>query len=124
MIGHTRCTVKSERSTSQRLDWRVNSDRGYLRAGAIELQATLHENLYYQFFQTKAQAQKYLASPRTYWRNQILSKFEIFKGSLIDGTVIEIGAGTAWCSALLSQKSAIEDVYALDYDPFCLTFFE
>lgn len=103
------------------IDWQVQNDAQNIRDGAIELQSALHERRYSQIFVDEESARKWINNGKTYWRKKILEKFEIFLGKPIEGTVIEIGAGTGWCSAILSRKQAITDIYALDYDPYCVS---
>ncbi len=102
------------------LDWDVERDRENIRDKAIDLRSRDAQRLYMPNFQTPASARSFLASPRTHWRRKVLERFELLTGERIHGRVLEIGAGTGWCSALLSQKSSVEAVYSLDYESYCV----
>ena len=99
-----------------RVDWNVLSDSENVRHRAIELRAIVAERIYLTPFQTRTGAAQFLRSPRTIWRRRAIDKAELFLGRELAGTVLEIGAGTAWCSALVSLKSRVRKVFALDYD--------
>jgi len=62
----------------------------------------------------------WLNTAKTYWRKTTIKKLELFIGNEIYGDVMEIGAGTAWCSALLSKKKKVEKVYTLEFDLFSI----
>ena len=59
-------------------------------------------------------------SAKTYWRGKTLNKFELFSGKEIEGTVVEVGAGTGFCSALISKRKNVKKIYALDFEMFSL----
>jgi len=102
------------------INWKAYEDSENIRTGSVELQTSLHERVYAPIFQKKEMAQQWLKSGRTYWRMTILNKFEYFINKSISGKIIEIGAGTGWCSAILSQKKDVNEIYSLDYDPYCV----
>lgn len=62
----------------------------------------------------------WLNTEKTYWRSKTLDKLELFLGKEIQGDVIEIGAGTAWCSSLLSKKKGVQKVLAIEFDIFSI----
>lgn len=62
----------------------------------------------------------WLNTSKTYWRKKTIEKLELFIGTEIYGNVMEIGAGTAWCSALLSKKSQVENIYTVEFDLFSI----
>lgn len=102
------------------LDWNVEDDSENIRKSAIELRAKDAERIYLPCFASHEKAQAYLAAPRTYWRRKILEKFELLTCSPISGRILEIGAGTGWCSAVLSKKDTVKEVFALDYSRYCV----
>ena len=63
---------------------------------------------------------KWFNNDKTYWRKTTIEKFELFLGNEVSGDVMEIGAGTAWCSALLSKKKNINKVYTVEFDLFSI----
>lgn len=99
------------------LDWDVNADAKDIRGSAIELRSLVAKNVYLPALNTPAAAKSFLNAPRTIWRLRCIEKAEVFLGHQLAGTVVEIGAGTGWCSAVLSKRESIQRVYALDYDP-------
>ena len=96
--------------------WDIDADVGNVRNTAIELRGKVVRNVYLKAFSSPAAAKSFLDSPRTSWRSRCLEKAEMFHGKDISGTIVEIGAGTGWCSAVLSRKQNVDKVYALDYD--------
>jgi len=68
-------------------------------------------------FANETTAAAFLSSDRTYWRQQALIKAQHVMRKTFAGTILEIGAGSGWCSALLSTIPAVERVYCTDYDP-------
>jgi SAM-dependent methyltransferase len=109
-----------ESNMSERLDWAPEQDGSNIRDGAQELQTELHRRVYDPYFFDADSTNRFLASSRTYWRRIALEKFEIFQGQPIGGHVMEIGAGTGWCSAILSKKPTVEKVYAVEYDRYAV----
>jgi SAM-dependent methyltransferase len=109
-----------ESNVSERLDWAPEQDGSNIRNGAQELQAELHRRVYDPYFSDVDSTSRFLKSSRTYWRRKALEKFEIFQGRPIGGDVMEIGAGTGWCSALLSKKPTVRKVYAVEYDRYAI----
>lgn len=95
-------------------DWNVQADAPNIRPGAIDLQSELHRRLY------SSLGPEMLDTPRTFWRRKVLDKFESFMGHPLCGKILEIGAGTGWCSALLSRKDKVEGVWTLEYDSYCV----
>eukprot|EP01022_Parablepharisma_sp_SALTPOND_P017621 TRINITY_DN28499_c0_g1_i1.p6 TRINITY_DN28499_c0_g1~~TRINITY_DN28499_c0_g1_i1.p6 ORF type:complete len:318 (+),score=20.29 TRINITY_DN28499_c0_g1_i1:3780-4733(+) len=63
---------------------------------------------------------EWLNRSKTYWRKKTLEKFECFLGQEIYGEVMEIGAGTAWCSSILSKKENISKVFTVEFDLFSI----
>ncbi|MEQ1861202.1 MAG: class I SAM-dependent methyltransferase [Chthoniobacteraceae bacterium] len=106
--------------TAAFLDWNVHEDAANIVESAIELRKNNAETVYAPIFASAEHTRDYLASPRIVWRTRVLEKFEVFTGKPISGKVIEIGAGTGWCSAILSQRPHVEEVYALEYDRYCV----
>lgn len=100
----------------KKISWNPNQDKD-VRQLSIGLQSHLHENYYLKMVKSERGAREFLASPRTAWRRRLLDKFELFLGKPISGKIIEIGAGTGWCTTLLSKKPSVQEVYALEYDP-------
>lgn len=86
---------------------------------AIEENEKIHQNLL-KVLSSKEKIIKWLNSSRTVWRKRTLEKFELFLGEEISGEVMEIGAGTAWCSALLSKKEKVTLVNTLEFDLFSI----
>ncbi len=105
---------------SRVVSWHPEADLQNIREGAQELQTELHRRIYDPYFSDASAAARFLNSPRTLWRRTVIDKFEIFRGGPVTGTVMEIGAGTAWCAALLSIKPAVEHVYAVEYDRYAI----
>lgn len=105
----------------QVIDWLPDQDAGNIRAGARELQSELHKRIYDPSFDSAASARRFLDSGRTHWRRSALEKFELFQGRPIHGEVMEIGAGTGWCSAWLSRRPQVKTVYAVEYDPYAVS---
>ena len=95
------------------IDWNVSSDSANIIPTAIELDSALHES----FLKECKDPVAWLNSDLTHWRKSILEKFEILLGRAIFGSVLEIGAGTGWCSGVLSRRASVKEVFALDYDP-------
>ena len=104
----------------QVLDWHVEADLANIRPGAIELQSALHERMYSSIFDRRESAIEWLNGGRTYWRLQTLYKLETLIETPLQGRILEIGAGVGWCSGVLSHSSAVSEVYALEYDPYCV----
>ncbi|HEX9814053.1 MAG TPA: methyltransferase domain-containing protein, partial [Myxococcota bacterium] len=104
----------------QTLNWSPEQDAENIREGARDLQSELHRRVYDPNFDDPVAARRFLESPRTYWRRRALEKFELFQDRPIHGDVMEIGAGTGWCSAWLSRKPDVNKVYALEYDPYAV----
>lgn len=99
-------------------DWNIESDKDNIRDGAIELRARVAENMYYKFLETPAAATKFVNGPACMWKRNALDKLEQFMGKPIGGRIVEVGAGTGWCSALLSKRSEVDEIYSLDYDRY------
>ncbi|MFZ5553424.1 MAG: class I SAM-dependent methyltransferase [Bacteroidota bacterium] len=100
------------------LDWKIDTDAENIREGAIELRAKTAENMYYKAMDSEKKAHKYVTADRNKWRSAVISKMELVFNKKIHGRVIEIGAGTGWCSALLSKNEPVKEVYVLDYDRY------
>lgn len=100
-------------------DWNPASDQ-LIRPGAVQLQSELHQRMYTAQFQNAQAARNWLARGRTAWRRKVLEKSSLIMGEPIHGQVLEIGAGTGWASALMSQMPAVQHVDVLEYDPYCV----
>jgi len=98
------------------LNWLAETSDPYEREGAVDLQSKIHTNLLDSFDSPEA-AQKFLSGGRTFWRREALIKSQLVAGREFHGTILEIGAGTGWCSSLLSTVDEVDKVYCLDYDP-------
>jgi len=107
-------------SASDYLDWKVEDDAVNVRDSALENRAETARDVYLRCFESAKNARAFLQTPRTYWRHRVLEKFEIFAGHPLRGRVMEIGAGTGWCSAVISRLPAVSEVFALEYDPYCI----
>ncbi|MEQ8907575.1 MAG: methyltransferase domain-containing protein [Vicingaceae bacterium] len=103
------------------VDWKVADDKKNIRDGAIELRASVSENLYVKLFETPEKAKFQVKNDRTFWRRKCIEKLELLNSSPISGKILEIGAGSGWCSALLSKKSEINHIDVLDYDKYSVT---
>ena len=101
--------------------WNISGDQDNIRAGAIELRTKVAKNFYHGIIDSPEKAKKFISNGRNYWRMQCLEKLEKFIQGSIHGRVIEIGAGVGWYSALLSKMSGVNEVYAMDYDPFSVS---
>lgn len=104
-----------ESSTLPVLNWLEGRHDVFTRAGAAELQSSIHRNLM-ATFKDHASAAAYLATDRSYWRQQAIIKAQFVMGRTYAGTILEIGAGTGWASSLLSTLTQVERVYCSDYD--------
>lgn len=100
---------------SDLLNWDIQEDKKNIRDGAIELQSLVHKRWYNHV------GPDYITRSKTYWRHQSLNKFMLFLGRPVYGKVLEIGAGTAWCSAVLSFAPEVTHIHALDYDPYAVS---
>jgi SAM-dependent methyltransferase len=101
------------------VNWQPAEDRS-IRPGAVALQSALHERKYTAQFKTPAAARAWLNTGRTSWRHNVLKKIPLITGRPIGGKILEIGAGTAWASALLSKLPGVLEVDVLEYDPYCV----
>lgn len=102
---------------SPMLDWDVAADAENIRPGSIELQTVMHRVWYDKM--VSRPSEKWLKG-KPYWRATCMDKFELLLGRPFHGAVLEIGAGTALCSAFISQRADVERVTALDYDLFMI----
>lgn len=107
-------------TASQFLNWNVAEDSANVVDSAVALRKSNAEIVYAPIFSSEQRAQKFLQTDRVVWRRRTLEKFALFTGQPIAGKVIEIGAGTGWCSAVLSQEPAVEEVFTLEYDRYCV----
>ncbi|MGD1844578.1 MAG: class I SAM-dependent methyltransferase [Salibacteraceae bacterium] len=99
-------------------DWNIGADQENIREGAIELRARVAENMYVKLYETPEKAGAQVKNDRTFWRWQCLKKFEKIIGRPLSGHVVEVGAGTGWCSAKLSQLPEVQQVICMDYDRY------
>lgn len=102
---------------SPMLDWDVAADAENIRPGSIELQAVVHRAWYDKM--VARPSEKWLKG-KPFWRATCMDKFELLLGRPFYGSVLEIGAGTALCSARISQRPDVERVTALDYERFMI----
>lgn len=100
------------------IDWNINEDNANIRDGAVELRKKVSENLYFNLFDTPEKAEFQVNNDRTYFRRACIEKAEIMFNRKLSGKVLEIGAGSGWCSSLLSKREEIEEIYVLDYDKY------
>ena len=100
------------------VDWNVDADANNIRPGSIELQRIVHKEWHEKIKHREPEG--WLKS-KPVWRVRCIEKLEVLLGTQIFGEVLEIGAGTALCSALAAKRSAVERVTAMDYDVFCVT---
>ena len=97
------------------LNWLEGRHDVYSRTGAADLQSSIHRGLM-NTFKDEAGAAGFLASDRSHWRQQAIIKSQFIMGRTFSGSILEIGAGTGWCSSLLSTLAQVERVYCSDYD--------
>ncbi len=102
------------------LDWNIDRDRENIRTSALQLRMKDAMHTYIHCFSTPDKANSFLLSPRTFWRRKAIDKFELFLNDNLHGNIIEIGAGTGWCSAILSMKDTIDSVFTMDYSKYCI----
>jgi SAM-dependent methyltransferase len=105
--------------TTHALNWLAGNHDAFTRPQAVELQSALHQKLLASFASESA-AVGYLDGDRNYWRRQVVMKSQLVMGRPFSGTVLEIGAGTGWCSSLISAFPRVEKIYCSDYDPFAV----
>ena len=98
------------------LNWLDGKIDPFIRPGAVELQSSLHSQLIKNFANEDAAA-RFLSSDRVHWRRQAVLRSQHIMGKPISGTVLEIGAGSGWCSSLLSLMPNVNKIYCMDYDP-------
>jgi SAM-dependent methyltransferase len=98
------------------LNWLEGSADQFTRPGAVELEGLIHKDSI-GLFASPESATQFLSIDRTYWRRQCIIKSQLITGQIISGTVLEIGAGTGWCSSLISTLPDVTKIYAVDYDP-------
>ena len=98
------------------LNWLEGRHDIYTRPQAVDLQSSVHRNLIANFADVNAAA-TFLASDRSHWRQQAVIKSQLVMGRNFAGTVLEIGAGSGWCSSLISTAPRVDKVYCTDYDP-------
>lgn len=98
------------------LNWLSDSNDLHVRDGAVDLQSKIHEGML-EMFGTPEAASQFIASGRNAWRKEALVRSQIVMGHPFHGNILEIGAGSGWCSSLLSTLDEVEHVYSLDYDP-------
>ena len=105
---------------SDYLNWNVAADSANVVDSAIALRKSNAELVYAPIFSSEENTRRFCETDRVVWRRRTLEKFACFTGRPIAGRVLEIGAGTGWCSAVLSQEPAVEEVYVLEYDRYCV----
>jgi len=98
------------------LNWLEGRHDIYTRPDAVELQSSVHRNLVANFAD-EAAAATFLSNDRSHWRQQAVIKSQLVMGRNFSGTVLEIGAGSGWCSSLISTAPRVDKVYCTDYDP-------
>lgn len=97
------------------LNWLEGRHDVYSREGAADLQSSIHRSLM-NTFKDEAGAAAFLGSDRSHWRQQAIIKAQFVMGKTFAGSILEIGAGTGWCSSLLSTVPQVQRVYCSDYD--------
>jgi SAM-dependent methyltransferase len=107
-------------STDTILNWLEGRHDIYTRPEAVGLQSSVHRQLVANFADENA-ASVFLGSDRSHWRQQAVLKSQLVMGRNFYGTVLEIGAGSGWCSSLLSTAPRVEKIYCTDYDPVSVT---
>lgn len=98
------------------VDWNYEADRT-IRPGSIELQRVVHKDW---FEKIRTRPREGWMKSKPFWRVKTIEKLEVRLGRPIAGEVLEIGAGTALCSAFAAQREAVTRVTAMDYDQFCV----
>ncbi|MHB1206788.1 MAG: class I SAM-dependent methyltransferase [Rhodospirillaceae bacterium] len=101
------------------LNWLEGKADQFTRPGAVELEGLIHQDTI-GLFASPESALNFLGLDRTYWRRQSIIKSQLVTGRIISGTVLEVGAGTGWCSSLISTLPGVDKVYAVDYDPIAV----
>jgi SAM-dependent methyltransferase len=99
------------------LDWNVDADSKNIRPGSIELQRTIHRQWHEKI---KSRPPEGWLKSKPLWRVRTIDKLEIRIGRPIFGEVLEIGAGSAVCSAFAAKREDVTRVTAMDYDQFCV----
>lgn len=87
---------------------------------AIEENKKIHQDILNYLGDTPKQTISHFTSHKSFWRAKTIEKLELFIDKEIYGNVMEIGAGTAWCSALLSKKEYVDKVYSVEFDLFAI----
>ena len=98
------------------LNWLEGRHDIYTRPHAVDLQSSVHRNLMANFGDENAAA-AFMTSDRSYWRQQVVIRAQHVMRRTYAGTILEIGAGSGWCSSLLSTIPGVEKIYCSDYDP-------
>ncbi|MEQ8736024.1 MAG: class I SAM-dependent methyltransferase [Rhodospirillaceae bacterium] len=98
------------------LNWLTETQDLYTRAGAADLQSKIHEGML-EKFSTPEAANDFITSGRNAWRKSAVVRSQLVMGHSFQGKVLEIGAGSGWCSSLLSNIDEVQHIYCLDYDP-------
>jgi SAM-dependent methyltransferase len=101
------------------LNWLEGEADRFTRPGAVELEGLIHKDSIGAFVNGDTAA-RFLNTDRTYWRRHAMIKSQLVTGKIISGTVLEVGAGTGWCSSLMSLLPDVHKVYAVDYDPIAV----
>ena len=99
------------------LDWNIDADSGNIRPGSIELQRAVHMEWHDKI---KSRSPEGWLKAKPLWRVRTIDKLEIRLGRPIHGEILEIGAGSALCSAFAAKRDAVTRVTAMDYDRFCV----
>jgi SAM-dependent methyltransferase len=99
------------------LDWNVDADRNNIRPGSIELQRAVHREWHEKI---KSRPPEGWLKAKPLWRVRTIEKLELTLGRPIFGEVLEIGAGSALCSAFAAKRDTVSRVTAMDYDQFCV----
>lgn len=98
------------------LNWLKESNGLHTREGAVDLQSKVHEGMF-DLLSTPEAASRFMASGRNEWRREAVIKSQIVMNQALSGTILEIGAGSGWCSSMLSNVNEVDHIYCLDYDP-------
>ena len=116
--GREPCDPDLSTSESRYINWNPEHDICNIRPSAVRLR-----NL-----SARQQKQRLLLpfmsqsgrSDLVFWRRQALRRMERVIAQPISGRVLEIGAGGAWFSAEYSRRPDVAEVYAMDYEEFCV----
>lgn len=105
----------SDEAESRFLDWNPERDLEHIRPSARVLR---ERSARHQVARSPQRSSG--SSDLVHWRRGAIRIFELLIGRPISGRVLEIGAGAGWCAGYLSRSPEVSEVYALDYEPYCV----